>query len=215
MLRTIAAAFALSLAGFVAAPAVAAEEKTAIFAGGCFWCVEADFDKVPGVTSTVSGYIGGTSENPTYRDHASTGHREAVKIGYDPAVVSYETLLDVFFHSVDPTDAGGQFCDRGHSYTTAIYTLDPAQAAAAEAARQAAANELGQTVVTPIEPAPAFWPAEDYHQGYYKSEEKVLTRFGYIDRADAYRRYREGCGRDARLKALWGDEALRGIKAGS
>lgn len=201
-----AAAFALCLA---ALPAAAQETGTAIFAGGCFWCVEADFDKVPGVVSTVSGYIGGDNENPTYRNHP--GHVEAVKIEYDPAEVNYRELLDVFFHSVDPTDAGGQFCDRGHSYTTAIFTLDDEQAAAAEEARQAAADELGQTVVTPIRSAPVFWPAEDYHQNYHQSEDRILSRFGLATKAEAYKGYREGCGRDARLEELWGDEALRGI----
>jgi peptide-methionine (S)-S-oxide reductase len=203
----ILAAFAVSIAASL--PAVAQETETAIFAGGCFWCVEADFDKVPGVTSTVSGYIGGTNENPTYRNHP--GHVEAVKIDYNPAEVSYEQLLDVFFHSVDPTDAGGQFCDRGHSYTTAIFTLGEEQAAAAEEARQQAANELGQNVVTPIQPAPTFWPAEDYHQNYYRSDETILTRFGIVSKAEAYKGYREGCGRDARLAEVWGEAAHQGI----
>lgn len=203
-----AAALALSLA---AIPALAQETETAIFAGGCFWCVEADFDKVPGVASTVSGYIGGTTENPTYRNHTSGGHREAVKIEFDPAKVSYEQLLDVFFHSVDPTDGGGQFCDRGDSYTTAIYTTDESQAEEAEAAKQAAESELGKAVVTPVVAAPQFWPAEDYHQNYYRSDETILTRFGIVSKAKAYKGYREGCGRDARLDQVWGDTALRGI----
>ncbi|TWG97862.1 peptide-methionine (S)-S-oxide reductase [Mesorhizobium sp. J18] len=188
-----------------------AAADTAIFAGGCFWCVEADFDHVPGVTSTVSGYTGGTIENPTYRNYASGGHREAVRIEYDAARVSYAELLDVFFHSVDPTDAGGQFCDRGASYTTAIYALNDKQAMEAQAAKKAAEEELGRAIVTPIEPASAFWPAEAYHQNYYRSDERILTRFGYVTKAEAYKGYREGCGRDARLEQVWGAAALRGI----
>lgn len=209
MIRAIAAAFAVSL--FASLPSAAQETETAIFAGGCFWCVESDFDKVAGVTSTVSGYIGGSTDNPTYKNHTGAGHREAVKIEYDPAKVSYEKLLDVFFHSVDPTDGGGQFCDRGESYTTAIYTTDESQAAEAETAKQAAAQELGQTIVTPVAAAPEFWPAEDYHQGYYRSEDTVLSRFGLVSKAEAYKGYRKGCGRDARLQEVWGDSALRGI----
>ncbi|MCT7376483.1 peptide-methionine (S)-S-oxide reductase MsrA [Chelativorans salis] len=209
MIRLAAAAalfFAVSFAN-----SATAETKTAIFAGGCFWCVEADFDKVQGVLSTVSGYTGGETENPSYRNYESGGHLEAVEIKYDDSQVSYEHLLDVFFHSVDPTDAGGQFCDRGHGYTTAIYALDDAQKKAAEEAKQAAEAELGQPVVTPIEPASAFWPAEDYHQNYYRSDERILTRFGFITKADAYNSYREGCGRDRRLNEVWGETALRGI----
>lgn len=214
MFRILAAALLLSL---TALPARAQEKpatETAIFAGGCFWCVEADFDKVPGVVSTVSGYTGGTTENPTYYDHADAGHREAVRIKFDPSTVSYQKLLDIFFHSVDPTDGGGQFCDRGHSYTTAIFALDEKQKTAAEKAKAEAAKELGREVVTPVEPAGKFWPAEEYHQDYYKKDERILTRFGFVTKADAYKGYREGCGRDARLKEVWGDEAMRGI-AGS
>ncbi|WP_159587601.1 peptide-methionine (S)-S-oxide reductase MsrA [Chelativorans xinjiangense] len=209
MIRTAAAA-ALFLAASLASPATA-ETKTAIFAGGCFWCVEADFDKVQGVLSTVSGYTGGKTENPSYRNYESGGHREAVEIEYDDSQVNYEYLLDAFFHSVDPTDAGGQFCDRGHGYTTAIYVLDDAQKKAAEEAKQAAEAELGQPVATPIEPVPTFWPAEDYHQNYYRSDERVLTRFGFVTKANAYNGYREGCGRDRRLQEVWGETALRGI----
>lgn len=212
MIRPLAAAFALALAAALAvqAPAFAAS-GTAIFAGGCFWCVESDFDHVDGVTDTVSGYIGGTNENPTYDNYAAAGHREAVKITFDPARVSYEELVDIFFHSVDVTDAGGQFCDRGHAYTTAIYTLDEEQAAIARKVKVRVEKELGQKIVTPIIAAPRFWKAEDYHQNYYRSQERVLTRFGYITRARAYKAYREGCGRDARLRQLWGASAHRGI----
>jgi peptide-methionine (S)-S-oxide reductase len=175
--------------------------ETAIFAGGCFWCVESDFDHVPGVFETISGYTGGHLDNPTYRDVVTetTGHREAVKISYDPEKVSYETLLDVFFRSVDPTDANGQFCDRGESYTTAIYTLDETQMKLAQAASAKAMETLGQEVATLIEPAGAFYPAEDYHQDYYMKN--PVRYFGY----------RLGCRRDARIESLWGDEAHRGI----
>ncbi len=176
-----------------------AETRTAIFAGGCFWCVESDFDAVPGVLSTVSGYIGGTSRNPTYRDHTAAGHREAVKIDYDSTKVSYATLLDVFWHSVDPTDGGGQFCDRGHSYTTAIYAVGAADLKAAKKSKAEIARELGKPVATDIAAAASFWPAEDYHQNYYR---KNPLRYSY---------YRSGCGRDDRVKSLWGAAAHKGI----
>jgi len=203
--------FFFAIASVGAQPA-AAEMQTAIFAGGCFWCVEADFDHVPGVLSTTSGYTGGSTQNPTYDDYSAGGHREAVKIEFDDSQVTYDHLLDVFFHSVDPTDDGGQFCDRGQSYTTAVYVLDDAQKEAAEKAKKTAEAELGQALVTPVLPAATFWPAEDYHQDYYKSEGRILSRFGYVTKADAYQGYREGCGRDARLRAVWGDSALRGVK---
>lgn len=203
MIRAIALALAL---GFAALPAAAQEavatdgDHVAIFAGGCFWCVESDFDKVPGVLSTVSGYIGGNSDNPTYYTHTRDNHREAVRIEFDPGQVDYEKLVEIFFRSVDPTDDGGQFCDRGHSYTTAIYTLGEEQARIAETGKAEAESALGQGVVTDIAPAPAFWPAEDYHQDYYQ---KNPLRYQY---------YRNGCGRDARLNQVWGDAALTGIK---
>lgn len=176
-----------------------AETKTAIFAGGCFWCVESDFDGVAGVTSTTSGYIGGTTENPTYYDHTAANHREAVRIEYDATRVNYATLLDVFWHSVDPTDGDGQFCDRGHSYTTAIYAVGAEDLAAAEKSKKAAEAELGKPIVTEIAAAPAFWPAEDYHQDYYR---KNPLRYKY---------YRSGCGRDARIDEVWGAAAHKGI----
>ncbi len=176
--------------------------KTAIFAGGCFWCVESDFDNVPGVLNTVSGYIGGTTDNPTYKNHTTGMHREAVEITYDPATVSYEKLLDVFWRSVNPTDAGGQFCDRGHSYTTAIYALDDTQTSLASEskARLEAAGTLSKPVVTPIEPAAEFWPAEGYHQDYYQ---KNPIRYKF---------YRTSCGRDKQVRQVWGDEAHAGIE---
>lgn len=213
MLRRSLLAAAFSFIAMVAASQPAtAEKQTAIFAGGCFWCVEADFDKVPGVLDTVSGYAGGSTENPTYRTYSSGGHREVVKIDFDDAKVSYDRLLEIFFRSVDPTDAGGQFCDRGESYSTAVYTLDDAQKAAAEKAKQEANAALGGKVVTPILGAAKFWPAEDYHQNYYQSDERILSRFGLVKKKDAYKGYREGCGRDARVRQVWGEAAFTGIK---
>ncbi len=175
--------------------------QIAIFAGGCFWCVESDFDHVPGVLETISGYTGGHLENPTYRDVVSetTGHREVVRIAFDPSKVSYMELLAVFWRSVDPTDAGGQFCDRGESYTTAIYTLNAQQQKAAEASAKTVMDELGQQIVTVIEAASTFYPAEDYHQDFY------------LKNPLRYRYYRFGCRRDARIEALWGEQAHRGI----
>ncbi len=195
---SLAALFATALVASQL-PSLAAEEK-AIFAGGCFWCVEADFDKVPGVLATTSGYIGGENDNPTYQDHSRYRHREAVLIEYDPAVVTYERLLHIFFRSVDPTDAGGQFCDRGFSYTTAIYAVDEEQRQLAEEARAEAASVLGRKLATEIVEAPRFWPAEDYHQDYYKMNP---LRYSY---------YRAGCGRDRRLDQVWGDAARSGIE---
>lgn len=192
-----------------AAPVMAGETLTLTVAGGCFWCVEADFEKVPGVKKAVSGYTGGTTANPTYKKvtRGGTGHYEAVQITYDSGKVSVETLLNKFFRSVDPTDAGGQFCDRGESYRTAIFVSNPAEKAAAEAAKADAAKALGKKIVTPILSAKTFYDAEDYHQDYYKGSNIVLSRFGPVKQSKAYKKYREGCGRDARVKQLWGKEA--------
>ncbi len=185
--------------------ATAAGTETAIFAGGCFWCVESDFDAVPGVVATISGYTGGRTENPTYKQvtYGDTGHREAVEIRYDPSKVSYEELVEIFWRSVDPTDAGGQFCDRGESYTTAIFAASPAQRTAAEAskARIERSGKLGAPIVTPIENASAFYPAEEYHQDFYR---KSPVRYKF---------YRYRCGRDARVGELWGEEAHQGIES--
>ena len=182
--------------------------ETLTVAGGCFWCVEADFEKVRGVKEVVSGFTGGDVENPTYKQvvRGGTGHVEAVQITFVPAQVSVETLLAMFFRSVDPTDAGGQFCDRGFGYTTAIFAT-PGQQAAADEAKAAAQAELGQTIVTPINAAGEFYPADSYHQDYYKQDKVILTRFGPKSKAKAYKAYREACGRDARVKELWGDAA--------
>ncbi|MEM7706785.1 MAG: peptide-methionine (S)-S-oxide reductase MsrA [Pseudomonadota bacterium] len=166
----------------------------ATFAGGCFWCVEADFDKVDGVISTTSGYTGGDALNPSYRDVVSgrTGHAEAVEVVYDPSKVSYEELLQVFWLNIDPTVANRQFCDSGSQYRTAIYTHDAQQFAQASASAGGVRERLGEEVFTEIEAAERFYPAEDYHQDYYK---KNPLR---------YRSYRTGCGRDRRLKKIWG-----------
>lgn len=176
----------------------------AIFAGGCFWCVESDFDHVPGVVKTISGYTGGTTSNPTYEQvgGGGTGHIEAVEIHFDPKKVTYAQLVEVFWRSVDPTDDGGQFCDRGETYRTAIFARTPEQRRIAEASKAKVEKSgiLKQSIVTPIRDAGPFWPAEDYHQDYY---EKNPIRYNF---------YRYSCGRDARIRALWGDQALKGIK---
>ncbi|MGE0408835.1 MAG: peptide-methionine (S)-S-oxide reductase MsrA [Amphiplicatus sp.] len=171
--------------------AARAEEATAVFAGGCFWCVESDFEKLEGVGEVVSGYSGGEKKNPTYHDHE--GHLEAARIAYDPSVVSYRALVDYFLRHIDPLDAGGQFCDRGHSYTTAIFVANEDERAAAEAAIAEAEGVLGKKIVTPILPRGPFWAAEDYHQDYYK---KNPRKYAY---------YRSACGRDARVRKLWGE----------
>jgi len=206
-MRIVIPALALALAGCGAdykpevpkaeASPASGRTETAIFAGGCFWCTEADFEKVPGVTAAVSGYTGGTTANPSYEQVSAggTGHYEAVKITYDPARISYPTLASYFFRTVDPTDAGGQFCDRGESYRTAIFAADPAQRAAAEAALAEASRTLGAKLATPVLPAATFYPAEGYHQDYYKKNSLK------------YRYYRSRCGRDARLAEVWGKKA--------
>ncbi|SFS19755.1 peptide-methionine (S)-S-oxide reductase MsrA [Yoonia litorea] len=188
-------------------PVLADETRTAYFAGGCFWCVESDFEKVRGVAEVVSGYTGGTTVDPTYETLKGSGHYEAVEITYDADEVSYEQLLYAFFRSVDPTDAGGQFCDRGDVYRTAIFVTSPEERAAAEAAKAAAGRALGQQIVTPVLDAGTFYEAEAYHQDYYKGESRVLTRRGIKTQAEAYAFYREACGRDDRVLALWGDAA--------
>jgi peptide-methionine (S)-S-oxide reductase len=182
-----------SSATSAAAPAAGTAKAT--FAGGCFWCVESDFDKVPGVISTTSGYIGGTVANPTYEQVSrnQTGHAEAVEIVFDPSKVSYEQLLEKFWRTIDPTTKDRQFCDSGSPYRTAIFTHGPAQAAAAQASKAALdkSKPFVAPIVTTLEPAGVFYPAEGYHQDYYK---KNPVRYNY---------YRTSCGRDARLKELW------------
>lgn len=202
-MRPIPIALALLLA-----PLPTFAEK-AYVAGGCFWCVEADFESVAGVREVVSGYTGGTTDNPTYKQvgRGDTGHYEAVEIDFDPGEVSYGRLLALFFRSVDPSDAGGQFCDRGDSYRTAIFVTDPDQRVAAEAAKAEAEAALGRPIVTPILKAGRFWRAEDHHQDYYRGDGLVLTRRGPKVQSEAYKFYRKSCGRDARVRELWGAQA--------
>lgn len=197
----LAIAVLLGLTGMAAA-----KTEKAIVAGGCFWCVESDFEAVPGVKNVVSGYTGGSSQNPTYEDHE--GHYEAVEITFDNSVISYDELIAKFLRSVDVLDAGGQFCDRGNAYRTAIFVSNEAQKAAAVAAVAEAEAVLGQKVVTPVKAAKTFWIAEDYHQDYYKGSNIVLTRAGPKKQSNAYKFYRNACGRDARVKAVWGPEAF-------
>ena len=157
----------------------------------------------------MSGFTGGDVVNPKYKQVAKggTGHVEAVEITYDASVVRFDELLHLFFRSIDPTDAGGQFCDRGHAYTTAVFVSNPSEQSLAETAKAEAMAELGQEIVTPIRDAGPFFPVGEYHQNYYKKSDIVLTRFGPLTKAAAYKRYRKGCGRDARVQELWGDAA--------
>ncbi|MBO9395353.1 peptide-methionine (S)-S-oxide reductase MsrA [Shimia sp. R9_2] len=189
--------------------AYAMNTEKLIVAGGCFWCVESDFESVKGVQEARSGFIGGNTANPSYKQvtKGGTGHYEAVEITFDPSKVSRETLLDLFFRSVDPTDAGGQFCDRGDSYRTAIFVANQSEQSKAQAAKVKAQAQLGRTIVTPILQAGTFYEAEAYHQDYYKGSKIVLTRFGPKKQSEAYKRYRKACGRDARVKELWGSAA--------
>jgi peptide-methionine (S)-S-oxide reductase len=184
---------------FAAPPVVPPGQAVAIFAGGCFWCMEPPFDKLPGVTATISGYTGGRKVNPTYEEVSSgaTGHAEAVQVIYDPKKVTYEKLLEVFWVNIDPTVKDRQFCDSGNQYRSTIFYQDDAQRRAAEASKAALekSKPFKEPIVTPIEMASTFYPAEEYHQDYYM---KNPVRYNF---------YRTGCGRDARLKQLWGDKA--------
>ena len=172
-----------------------AEPATAVFAGGCFWCMESDYEKVEGVSGVVSGFTGGSLQNPTYAGNHE-GHFEAVEVTYDPEVISYQQLLDLFWRSIDPLDNIGQFCDKGPSYRSAIFVSDASQRALAEGSKAAVAERFSDhTVYTEILDAGTFWPVEEYHQNYYL---KNPIRYKY---------YRWNCGRDQRLKQLWGDEA--------
>ena len=187
----------LEKVGTSAAPPLQDGQAEAIFAGGCFWCMEKPFDKVEGVLSTTSGYTGGAPDHPTYMQVANkqTTHFEALRVVYDPEVVTYARLLEVFWHNIDPTQGDGQFCDKGPQYRSAVFTSVDAEVAAAKASRQAVQEELGQAVVTEILDGATFWEAEDYHQDFYKKN------------PGRYTSYRMGCGRDRRLNTLWGDQA--------
>jgi methionine-S-sulfoxide reductase len=181
------------------APKGAGTTAIATFAGGCFWCVESDFDKVGGVIATVSGFMGGTTKNPTYKQVSAggTGHAEAVQITFDPAKVSYQHLLDVYWRTIDPLDAGGQFCDRGDQYRTTIFVHTEEQKRLAEASKAALdqSGRFSKKIATQITAAGEFTPAEEYHQDYHNKNPLQ------------YRYYRFACGRDARVKELWGEEA--------
>jgi peptide-methionine (S)-S-oxide reductase len=188
-----------ALAVLVASSAgAAAETRKATFAGGCFWCMEAPFDKLPGVSAVTVGYTGGAKSMPTYEQVSAgtTGHAEAVEITYDPAKIGYDKLLDVFWHNVDPVTANAQFCDHGTQYRTAIYYHDDEQKRQAEATKEAInkSGRLGKPIVTEIAAASMFWAAEDYHQHYY------------VKNPVRYKFYRYNCGRDQRLEQLWGAE---------
>lgn len=177
----------------IAGPAMA-ETQRAIFAGGCFWCVEADFDKVKGVIKTTSGFDGGTRKNPTYRQVSAGGthYLEAVEVLFDPEQVTYGQLVLYFMHHIDPTDNGGQFCDRGDSYRSAIFYVSAAQKQTAEQIINRLKSSISP-IVTSIQPSTRFYPAEEYHQEYYK---KNPVRYKY---------YRWRCGRDQRVKEVWGN----------
>ena len=197
----------LSLALLVALPA-AAQNQVALVAGGCFWCVESDFRRVGGVVDVEVGFAGGHAEQPSYRQVVAggTGHREVARIVFDPARISYAQILHLFLRSIDPLDAGGQFCDRGEPYTTAIFAT-PEQRATAQAALDRAAADLGRPVVTPLREMAPFWPADASHQNYAQSDDLIFTRWGPMTKRSAYQRYRADCGRDARVRELWGDAA--------
>lgn len=200
LIRTLAVFVCVMVtpAAFGAAPQTPQQPKLAkaTFAGGCFWCMEAPFDKLPGVKSTISGYIGGKTPNPTYQQVTSgtTGHTEAVEVTYDPAKVSYEKLLEVFWRNIDPTTRNRQFCDSGSQYRSGIFVHDAEQKKLAESSKAELMKNkpFAGDVVTEITLATTFYPAEDYHQDYY------------LKNAVRYSLYRSGCGRDARLKQLWG-----------
>ena len=187
------------LAILAAGPACAADSEKVIFAGGCFWCMEAPFDKLPGVVSVVTGYTGGQKKNPTYQEVSTgnTGHTEAVQIVYDPSKISYSALLTVFWHNIDPTVTDRQFCDVGHQYRAAIFYRGEEQHKSALKSKAALekSRPFREPVMTEITEAKEFYPAEEYHQHYYK---KNPLRYSY---------YRSGCGRDKRLKELWGSDA--------
>ena len=199
------ALFCINLISFLVSSTAFAEDtgskasktETAIFAGGCFWCMEPPFDKLDGVISTTSGYIGGHQKDPTYKQVSAgtSGHTEAVEIVFDPKKVSYEKLLEVFWLNVDPLNGKGQFCDFGSQYRTGIYYINNEQQKLAEKSREEIIEKLGKLVATEIKAASKFYPAEDYHQNYYQVNP---VRYNY---------YRWSCGRDNRLRELWGEQA--------
>jgi peptide-methionine (S)-S-oxide reductase len=189
-----AIALLLAGAGVAASRQGKAKREIATFAGGCFWCMEPPFDKIDGVISTTSGYTGGQKKNPTYEEvsRGGTGHAESVQIAYDPGKVTYEKLLDTFWHNVDPTQKNAQFCDHGTQYRSAIYYHNDEQKRLALESKAAVEKRFKEPIVTQIEPAGVFYRAEEYHQDFYVKDPV------------RYKTYRAGCGRDARLKELWG-----------
>lgn len=178
---------------------VAAQTKEAVFAGGCFWCLEGPFDALPGVLETEAGYTGGQLPNPSYEQVSSgtSGHIEAMRVKYDPELVDFGKLLDVFWRNIDPTDAGGQFCDRGPQYRSAVFFEDEAEESAVRASKAQLEEARGFKIATEVLPRAEFYAAEEYHQDYYK---KNPLRYHF---------YRQGCGRDQRLRQLWGAEAKK------
>jgi peptide-methionine (S)-S-oxide reductase len=200
----------LTAALIIASPmaAQAKDIQKAVFAGGCFWGVESDFEHLDGVTEAVSGFAGGTTRKPTYKSHGD--HIEVVQVTYDADKVTYATLVDTLLRSIDVVDAGGQFCDRGHTYTSGIFA-DGAQAQIARdiIAKHDASGKLPGPIVTPVLPVAKFYKVDAYHQDYYKSDKTVLTRRGPMTKAKAYKFYRKGCGRDKRVKQLWGSQAYK------
>jgi peptide-methionine (S)-S-oxide reductase len=193
---------ALALLLALAPSSQAAERGEALFAGGCFWCMETAFEGLPGVTAVISGYTGGTKKDPQYEEvsSGSTGHAESVRVLFDPSKITYAKLLEIFWHNIDPLTANAQFCDHGTQYRSAIFYLDDAQKKAAEDSRRAidASKRFPTPVVTEITRATQFYPAEEYHQDFYKKDPL------------RYQSYRLGCGRDRRLKELWGAEGRHG-----
>lgn len=188
----------LSVFVLVVTPDLAlASPSTAVFAGGCFWCMETAYEGIEGVSAVVSGYAGGESDHPTYKDVSSgrSGHIEVIEVTYSPDTISYEELLSIFWRNVDPFQKNGQFCDRGPQYRTAIFYADKNQQELATNSKNEMKKRFAKTIVTEILPLGTFWPAEDYHQDFYlKSPERYYS-------------YRKGCGRDARLRKIWGEEA--------
>ena len=173
--------------------------KTAIFAGGCYWCMVGEFEGIPGVQKVLSGYTGGTVKNPTYEQVSTgkTGHVEAIQVTYNPNIIGYQKLLDIFWRNVDPFDEKGQFCDKGSQYRAGIFYMDDAQKNLAEASKEQVKKMFNQEIATAIHPASEFYPAEDYHQDFH------------IKNKTHYELYRRGCGRDERLDKLWSDKKIK------
>ena len=207
--KILAKIFIIFIGAISAHNTLLAETDKVVVAGGCFWCVEADFEGLDGVKEAVSGYTGGTLKNPSYKQvvQGGTGHYEAVEIEFDSSIISLDKILYIFLRSVDVTDDGGQFCDRGESYRTAIFTINKSQNEKAKSAIKNAQDELGRKIVTKVLELKNFYIAEDYHQNYYKGENFVLTRFGPRKQSKAYKLYRNSCKRDDIVKELWGSSA--------